>query len=63
MPAVPKRRVPRSRRDRRRANTFRPPSLPTLVPCPECGEMILPYHVCPYCGHYRGRKVIEVEEE
>jgi large subunit ribosomal protein L32 len=62
MAAVPKRRVPRSRRDRRRASNYRSPTLPTLVVC-QCGEPVRPYHVCTNCGMYRGRQVIEVEEE
>ncbi|MBN1876836.1 MAG: 50S ribosomal protein L32 [Anaerolineae bacterium] len=62
MPAVPKRRTPRGRRDRRRASSYPAPKLPALVPC-ECGEMIQPYHVCPKCGSYRGRQVVEVKEE
>jgi large subunit ribosomal protein L32 len=63
MPAVPKRRTPRSRRDRRRANSYRPPTLPTLVECSECGELVRQYQVCPSCGSYRGRKVIDVKED
>ncbi|MEM4648252.1 MAG: 50S ribosomal protein L32, partial [Candidatus Pacearchaeota archaeon] len=25
------------------------------------GERILPHQVCPFCGYYKGRKIIEVE--
>ena len=32
-----------------------------LVPCPQCHELRRPHHVCPNCGTYRGRKVIEVK--
>lgn len=62
MPAVPKRRTPRSRRDRRRANSYRSPLLPTLVTC-QCGELVRPYEVCPHCGAYRGKKVMQVKED
>ena len=61
MPPVPKRRTPRSRRDRRRSNSFPTPNLPNLLECEECGELVRPYHVCANCGHYRGRKVLDVE--
>jgi len=63
MPAVPKRRTPPGRRDRRRANSYRSPILPTLLECPECGELVRPYHVCLSCGTYRGRKVITIKEK
>jgi large subunit ribosomal protein L32 len=63
MPAVPKRRTPRSRRDRRRASTFPKAALPTLLECEECGELVRPYHVCSNCGTYRRQQVIEVAGE
>lgn len=62
MPAVPKRRTPRGRRDRRRASNYRSPVLPTLVIC-QCGELVRPYQVCLHCGSYRGKKVMKVKED
>jgi large subunit ribosomal protein L32 len=62
MPAVPKRRTPRSRRDRRRANSYPTAKFPTLLECEECGELVRPYHVCANCGHYRGRDVLKLDE-
>jgi large subunit ribosomal protein L32 len=32
---------------------------PNVIPCPKCGDMMLPHRVCPACGHYKGRKVLE----
>lgn len=29
----------------------------------DCEEMILPHTVCPHCGHYKNRKIIETEKE
>ncbi len=55
--AVPKKKVSRSRRDMRRAHD----RLKSAVyeECPKCGDLKRPHHVCPYCGHYKGRAVTE----
>lgn len=34
-----------------------------LVRCQNCGEMILSHQVCPFCGYYKGRKVIEEKKK
>ena len=49
---VPKKKTSKARRDAR--------TPPTLVPCPECKAMKPPHTVCPECGYYAGRKVLEV---
>ena len=35
---------------------------PALSECPSCHEYRLPHRVCPHCGQYHGREVIEVAE-
>ncbi len=60
--AVPKRKVSKSRRDSRRAQTFRLEA-PNLSPCPNCRTLRLPHRVCPNCGYYQGRLVIQKEAE
>ena len=55
--AVPKRKTTRSKRDMRRANHDRV-TPPNTIPCPSCGDMMLPHRVCPACGQYKGRKVV-----
>jgi large subunit ribosomal protein L32 len=35
---------------------------PALSECPNCHEPKQPHRVCPHCGHYKGREVIEVAE-
>ena len=38
-------------------------TLPTLSPCPHCKELIVLSRVCPYCGYFKGKKVVELQEE
>jgi len=33
----------------------------TLVTCPQCHARMVPHHLCPTCGYYAGRKVVEVK--
>jgi large subunit ribosomal protein L32 len=58
--AVPKKRISRSRRDKRR--THKKLSPVNVIDCPQCGESTLPHRVCRHCGHYKDRIVIEPEE-
>jgi len=57
--AVPKKKVSRSRRDKRRAHHSLSSS--NLVECENCGELKLPHHICKACGYYSGREVVEPE--
>jgi len=57
----PKRRTSKARRDKRRAHHAL--SQPASSVCPNCGEAKLPHRVCPSCGHYKGRQVIDVDEQ
>ncbi|MCK6628593.1 MAG: 50S ribosomal protein L32 [Anaerolineae bacterium] len=61
MGALPKRKVSRIRRDRRRAHYLRL-NMPTMVPCPQCHTLHLSHHVCLKCGTYNGVQVIAQEE-
>jgi large subunit ribosomal protein L32 len=56
--AVPKKKTSKSRRDRRRAH-HDIIAQPAISKCPECGAPVIPHQVCPECGTYRGRQVIE----
>jgi large subunit ribosomal protein L32 len=57
--AVPKRKTTRAVRDSRRAQ--HKISAPTLSECPQCHQARLPHHVCPECGYYDGKEVVETE--
>lgn len=59
--AVPKKKMSRSRRDRRRANTALDKM--NLVPCPTCRALMRPHAICPTCGNYRGVKYLQVEAD
>lgn len=58
MGALPKRKLSKGRRDRRRTHD----ALTTyqLIECDNCGEMKRPHRVCPHCGTYRGHEVVDV---
>jgi len=58
---LPKRRHSATRRDKRRTHDKLTP--PDFSLCPQCHEPVLPHHVCPHCGAYKGKEVIKVEEE
>ncbi|RMG87585.1 MAG: 50S ribosomal protein L32 [Chloroflexi bacterium] len=61
MGPLPKRKVSRTRRNKRRAHDALPPQ--HLVECQNCGEYHLAHRVCPKCGAYRGETVMEVDED
>lgn len=58
--AVPKRRTSRSKRDMRRRQNEKL-FIPSLSRCPQCGSPKLPHRVCPNCGIYKNRSVIETK--
>ena len=59
--AVPKRKVSKARRDKRRSNNWKL-VLPGMVKCPKCGEFVKSHRVCKACGYYAGEEVLTVEE-
>ncbi len=46
------------KRDQRRANHDKVVG-PNVIPCPNCGDVMLPHRACASCGHYKGRQVIK----
>lgn len=59
--ANPTSRHSRTRRDKRRANWKG--LAPNVTECPECSEPKLSHAVCPSCGQYNGKKILEVVEK
>lgn len=60
--AVPKKRKSPSRRNMRRAHHDKR-SAPNLSACPECEELNLGHTVCPACGYYKGRQVLQIAQD
>lgn len=56
----PKRKHSKGRRDRRRSQDTLVAI--NLVQCSNCGEMRPPHTVCPNCGHYQGREILNMEK-
>lgn len=56
--ALPARHHSKSRTGKRRSHHALTPL--NLISCPKCKEKIKPSRVCPNCGTYKGRMVIDV---
>jgi large subunit ribosomal protein L32 len=56
----PKHKHSKTRRDKRRTHDAL--SAPALSRCPQCQESRMPHRICPHCGFYGGRQVIETKE-
>ena len=58
--AVPKRKHSNSRTGKRRAHDALKPR--QLSICPQCSTSLPTHVVCPKCGYYMGRTVIDMDE-
>lgn len=56
--AVPKQRHTKSRRNMRRSHHALTPL--TLTTCSHCRRAIQPHRMCPHCGYYKDREVVDV---
>ncbi|EMG29044.1 50S ribosomal protein L32 [Listeria fleischmannii 1991] len=54
--AVPFRRTSKTKKRKRR--THFKLQVPGMNECSNCGEMKLSHRVCPECGHYDGKEVV-----
>lgn len=56
--AVPRMHLTRSKRNKRRMHLYL--KAPTLTLCQKCGKENLPHIVCPNCGYYKGREIVDI---
>jgi large subunit ribosomal protein L32 len=59
--AVPKGKVSKARRNKRAANWKI--SAPNLSECPQCHALKASHQVCPECGYYDGKLVVDKKED
>jgi len=59
MAICPKQKSSKARRDKRRANWKM--SVPNLVKCSKCGELMISHRVCKNCGSYNKKEIIPQE--
>ena len=57
--ALPKRQHSKQRGRKRR--THWKAGVPDLSVCPSCKKDIVPHRVCPFCGQYKGKQVVEIK--
>ena len=58
--AVPKRRQSKARSKKRNSHKGLKPM--QLQRCPQCGTPTPSHVICPGCGSYHGRTLVEIEE-
>lgn len=59
--ALPKRRISKARGRKRRAGWMRL-TVKNIVECPQCHEPKLPHRICPECGYYKNREVVDMSK-
>ena len=57
--ALPKKRHSKARGKKRR--THWKVKAGNLAPCPQCKELKPLHQVCPVCGFYKGKQVVEIK--
>jgi len=57
--AVPKKKTSKRVRNQRRSHHAL--KTPNLINCTNCSQMIRPHRVCPQCGYFKDREVVQVE--
>jgi large subunit ribosomal protein L32 len=44
----------------RKRRTHYKASVPSLGKCPQCQKPVLAHRICPFCGFYKGKNVIDM---
>jgi large subunit ribosomal protein L32 len=57
--AVPKRKTGRAKTNSRRSSHIL--AAPAKSVCSQCNEPKLPHRVCPTCGYYNGKEIVETD--
>lgn len=57
---VPKRRTSKTKRNMRRSHHAL--SKPNMTECPSCSQQVIAHRVCPHCGHYKDRLVVDSDK-
>ncbi|MBI2003030.1 MAG: 50S ribosomal protein L32 [Candidatus Wildermuthbacteria bacterium] len=58
--AVPKQHRSKSRQGQRRMHLFL--KNPSTLPCAHCGKEIASHTACAFCGHYKGKAVVNTSK-
>ena len=59
--AVPRNKISLARKRKRRAHHGL--AAAAFSACPACGAQKAPHCICAACGQYKGRQVVEIEED
>jgi len=57
----PKRQHSKQRSRNRRAHWKL--RLASFSTCSHCGKPVMPHRVCPFCGYYKGKPVVEIKQK
>ena len=58
--AVPKRKIGKARRDKRRASNIKM-TAPNIIECPKCKAANVAHRECAECGYYHSRDAVKKE--
>ncbi|MBT3981461.1 MAG: 50S ribosomal protein L32 [Bacteriovoracaceae bacterium] len=61
--AVPKKKTSVSRKGLRRAGHTHKLQRRFTIACPNCGAAVVPLHICPSCGTYKGKEYIQLKAD